>query len=229
MRIHYLQHVAFEGLGSMERELLDSGHVLSRTRLYAGDALPAQSGFDALIVMGGPMGVCDEATLPWLISEKHFIKAAIDAGKRVLGICLGAQLLAEVLGAQVCKNAFREIGWWPVTKRAECSGSALAAIFPDTAEVFHWHGDTFSLPERAQLLYTSSGCRNQGFVWEERVLALQFHLETIPASAEALVSHCSDELDGSRYVQDADAMLAQPERFLGINALMGALLRRWLA
>lgn len=229
MRIHYLQHVAFEALGSMECELLASGHVLTCTRFHAGDALPSQHDFDALIVMGGPMGVYDEATLPWLISEKQFIKATIAAGKRVLGVCLGAQLLAEVLGAQVYRNAFREIGWWPVTKRAECSSSRLASAFPESAEVFHWHGDTFSLPQGAQLLCSSSGCRNQGFVWEERVLALQFHLETTPASAEALVSHCSNELDGSRYVQEAAAMLAMPERFAAINALMGALLSRWLA
>lgn len=229
MRIHYLQHVAFEGLGSMEPELLQAGHSLTRTRLYSADVLPAQSDFDALIVMGGPMGVYDEATLPWLVSEKQFIKATIAAGKRVLGVCLGAQLLAEVLGARVYRNAYREIGWWPVTKRSECSGSGLAAAFPDAAEVFHWHGDTFSLPERAQLLCSSSGCRNQGFVWEERVLALQFHLETTSQSAGDLINHCSDELDGSRYVQDAATMLAQPHRFAGINALMGTLLRRWLA
>ena len=229
MRIHYLQHVQFEGPGSMLATLTAMGHPLSFTPLYAGGKLPAQDEFDALIVLGGPMSVHDEGTLPWLAAEKQFIKTTVSAGKRVLGVCLGAQLLAEVLGGVVCKNAHREIGWWPVTKRNDCAGSALAAAFPDEALVFHWHGDTYSLPPQAQLLSTSSGCRNQGFVWNERVLALQFHLETTPRNARDLIRHCGDEIDGTRYVQDAAAMLADERRFADANRLMGALLARWLA
>ncbi len=229
MRIHYLQHVAFEGLGSMESELLAHGHQLSCTHCFANDAWPAQDGFDALIIMGGPMGVYDEATLPWLVTEKQFIKQTVQAGKKVLGICLGAQLLAEVLGASVFRNSYREIGWWPVTRRTDCAGSALASAFPAEAEVFHWHGDTFNLPEGARLLASSSGCRNQGFVWNERVLALQFHLETTLHDAQTWLAQDSGELDGSRYAQTAAAMLAHPERFAAANELMSALLKRWLA
>ncbi|MES2606423.1 MAG: type 1 glutamine amidotransferase [Pseudomonadota bacterium] len=229
MRIHYLQHVPFEGLGSMERALLSRGHQLSCTRLFAGDTLPALTSFDALIVMGGPMGVYDEATLPWLAAEKQFIHSVVTAGKRVLGICLGAQLLACVLGARVDKNAYREIGWWPVTRRPDCVDSKLAGAFPEELDVFHWHGDTFTLPDGAQLLASSTGCRNQGFVWNERVLALQFHLETTPQTAQDLCHHCHEELDNSRFVQSAHAMLAQPERFTAVNQLMSAMLDRWLA
>lgn len=229
MRIHYLQHVPFEGLGSMESVLLARGHQLSCSRLYAGDVLPALTDFDALIVMGGPMGVYDEATLPWLTAEKQFIQAVVTADKRVLGICLGAQLLACVLGARVDKNAYREIGWWPVTRHPDCAGSTLAHAFPDEVDVFHWHGDTFTLPDGAQLLASSAGCRNQGFVWNERVLALQFHLETTAQSASDLCTHCSEDLDGSRFVQTAGMMLAQPGRFEAINQLMSAMLDRWLA
>lgn len=229
MRVHYLQHVPFEGPGSMLPALTAMGHSLSFTPLYAGGKLPAQNEFDALIVMGGPMSVHDEDTLPWLAAEKRFIKATVSAGKRVLGVCLGAQLLAEVLGGIVCRNAHREIGWWPVTKRTDCASSTLAAAFPDEALVFHWHGETFSLPPGARLLCTSSGCRNQGFVWNERVLALQFHLETTPHNARDLISNCVDEIDGTRYVQDAATMLADAGRFADANALMDVLLARWLA
>ncbi len=229
MRIHYLQHVAVEGLGSMETALRTLGHVLSCTRLFANDPMPAQRDFDALIIMGGPMGVYDEATLPWLVTEKQFIQQTVAAGKRVLGICLGAQLLAEVLGGRVFKNAYREIGWWPVTRRAECAGAALAADFPAEAEVFHWHGDTFTLPQGAQLLASSSACCHQGFVWNQRVLALQFHLETTQLDVQTWLAQDTDELDGSRYVQTAQAMLASPERFVAANQLMRVLLGRWLA
>jgi len=229
MRIHYLQHVPFEGLGSMEAELLALGHQLSCTRFYANETIPSQRDFDALIIMGGPMGVHDEVALPWLITEKQFIKQTVLTGKRVLGICLGSQLLAQVLGAQVFRNAYREIGWWPVTRRPESAGSQLCHDFPDEAEVFHWHGDTFSLPQGARLLASSSGCRNQGFVWNEQVLALQFHLETTLQDAESWLAQDTGELDGSRYVQTAAAMLAEPGRFTATNQLMSVLLARWLA
>ena len=229
MRIHYLQHVAFEDLGAMQATLTAAGHSLSATRLFEDAALPMQEHFDALIVMGGPMSVHDEATLPWLRAEKHFIKETVANGKPVLGICLGAQLLADVLGGTVHKNAHREIGWWPVTKRTACAGSALANVFPDEADVFHWHGDTFSLPAGAELLCTSAGCQNQGFVWNERVVALQFHLETTAEGAQALITHCSNELDGSRFVQDASTIAGSPEQFRRINTLMDSLLAAWLA
>ena len=229
MRIQYLQHVAFEGLGSMEAWLLAHGHQLGCTHLFANAALPSQSSFDALIIMGGPMGVYDEDTLPWLVTEKQFIRDTVRTGKRVLGICLGAQLLAEVLGGRVVKNAYREIGWWPVTRRADCASSALAAAFPAEADVFHWHSDTFTLPEGALLLASSSGCRQQGFVWNEQVLALQFHLETTLQDAQSWLAQDTDELDGSRYVQDAAGMLARPERFVAANQLMSVLLTHWLA
>jgi GMP synthase-like glutamine amidotransferase len=230
MRVHYLQHVPFEGLGTIEGTLRARGARIHSTRLYAGERLPALDEFDALVVLGGPMSVHDEAQLPWLTAEKHFVKAAVQAGKRVLGICLGAQILAEVLGGQVTKNAYREIGWFPITKRIECNTSALANAFPDEVLVFHWHGETFSVPDGAQLLASSTGCRNQGFVWNDRVLALQFHLESTQQGVRDLISHCADELDGTRYVQTAKTILAADRaHYTTINALMDTMLRRWLA
>src|SRR5690606_41979889 len=110
------------------------------------------------------------------------------------------------------------------TKRSECGSSALADAFPDEAQVFHWHGETFTLPEGAHLLASSTGCRNQGFVWGERVMALQFHLEMTPQGAKDLIAHCGDELDGTRFIQHADSMLADRERFTNSNAVMDTLL-----
>lgn len=229
MRIHYLQHVPFEGLGSMELHLRAQGHALSSTQLYLDSILPEPADIDWLIVMGGPMGVYDEALYPWLTIEKRFIREVIAAGKRVLGVCLGAQLLAEALGARVYRNQYREIGWFPVQRMPGNSTSALFAVFPTEVEVFHWHGDTFDLPEHATLLASSEACRNQGFIYRNQVLALQFHLETTAQSAADLIAHCNNELDGSRYVQDAETLLQEPQRFATINRIMADVLDTFAA
>ncbi len=204
MNVHYLQHVPFEGLGQIEHWLTDKGHPFTRTRLYEGERLPAVESFDWLIVMGGPMGVYDSDRFAWLDEEKAFIRKAIEQQKVVLGICLGAQLIADVLGARVSKNNWREIGWHQVTRTTATENSVLRALWPRAIEVFHWHGDTFELPPEAILLASSTACLNQAFVWKERVIGLQFHLETRPEDVEALLENCADELDNSRYVQSAD-------------------------
>ena len=226
LRIHYLQHVPFEGLGSMEPWFLRRGHQISSTHFYKGDVVPSVDDFDWLIVMGGPMGVYDDLEYPWLRQEKSLIRESIDGGKIVLGICLGAQLIADVMGAKVTKNKYREIGWFPVNREIDGSESPLADAFPEVLDVFHWHGDTFEIPEGARLLAISEACRNQGFLHDDRVVGLQFHLETTPESAAALVQNCSGELDGSKYVQSGTEMLSDKSRFDRINRVMAALLNK---
>ncbi|WP_300668404.1 type 1 glutamine amidotransferase [Desulfoluna sp.] len=220
MRVHHLQHVPFEGLGSMEAVLNRKGHRLSATHLYRGEPLPPLSAFDLLIVMGGPMGVFDEGNHPWLAPEKHLIKTAINAGKKVLGICLGAQLLADVLGAKVTRNPHREIGWFPITRAPRLTTTRFHGVFPSHADVFHWHGDTFELPDGAIPLASSAACTNQGFLYDDRILALQFHLETTPDSAALLIENGRHELDDSPFVQAEQEMLERPDRFAAINRIM---------
>jgi len=111
LRIHYLQHVSFEGLGSIAEWVTSNGHELTSTQFFINSYLPEPADIDWLIIMGGPMGVYDEDKYEWLTAEKQFIKKAIDAGKTVIGICLGAQLIAKVLGAKVYPNQKRAIGW----------------------------------------------------------------------------------------------------------------------
>ena len=224
MRIHHFQHVPFEGLGSMEAYFRTKGHELSATHLYRTQTPPPLDKVDWLVVMGGPMGVGDESRLPWMAMEKSYIGKAIDAGKVVLGICLGAQLIADVLGDAVYKNPYREIGWFPVQRSEQAAGTPLGSVLPTGQMVFHWHGDTFDIPDRATLLASSEACRNQGFVIENRVVGLQFHLETTPASARALVDNCGDELDDGPYVQTAMQIMADPAKFDGINNVMANLL-----
>ena len=147
MNIHYLQHVPFEGLGSMEAALIAGGHQLSSTHLYKNQRLPSLKNIDWLIVMGGPMGIHDEAEYPWLLPEKKFIQQAIESGKTVLGVCLGAQLIAAALGAKIYKNSHKEIGWFKINRNPQAETTILATAIPPQAEVFHWHGDTFDLPD----------------------------------------------------------------------------------
>lgn len=220
MRIHSLQHVPFEDIGSMTSDFRTRGYSLSSTHWYRGDAAPTVGDFDALVVMGGPMGIYDEAIYPWLADEKILIKNAIAAGKIVLGICLGAQLIADVLGAKVTRNAYKEIGWLPIVINPAATNHPIAQILARYPDVFHWHGDTFALPPGAVHLASSEGCANQAYVFQNQVYGFQFHLETTPASAQALIEHCGEDIDGSRYTQSAQAILASDEKFVPINRAM---------
>jgi GMP synthase-like glutamine amidotransferase len=227
MHVHYLQHVPFESLGSIEPWLQQRGHSVSATRLYKNEDMPGLHTLDLLIVMGGPMGVHDESDYPWLKREKAYIKKVIDAGKTVIGICLGAQLIADVLGARIYKNIYHEIGWFDINLNPNLTlnPSLLKNIFPSKTEVFHWHGDTFDIPAGAVPIGSSEATANQGFIYDNRVIALQFHLETTPESAKALIENCRDELDGSKYVQSEAEIMADLSRFERINKIMSGLLQ----
>ena len=224
MRVHYLQHVPFEGLASMEPALLASGHTLTASRLYESALLPTTDEFDWLIVMGGPMGANDEAEYSWLTDEKRLLERAIASDKIVLGVCLGAQLVAAVLGAPVYANAHKEIGWFPIERGQAAAESTIVRAFPEAVEAFHWHGDTFDLPAGAVHVARSAACENQAFVYRERVLALQFHLETTRESAKALIENCGHELTDGPYLQSAERILSSNDRFTRINQVMQRLL-----
>ena len=220
MKIHYLQHAAFEGPGCIENWAGVNGHTLTRTRLYQDEELPGITDMDWLIILGGPMSVDDTGRYPWLTREKAFIKAAIENGCPVLGICLGAQLIAACLGARIMKNMHKEIGWFPITRATELAGSGLAGITPEELEVFHWHGDTFELPVDAVRIAGSRACKNQGFVYQDRVVGLQFHLETTAAGIKQLIDNCAGEITEAPYIQNPEQMLSDESKFGKINELM---------
>lgn len=223
MRAHYLQHVHFEGLGSIEQWLIDKGYTISSTHMYQEDTLPEPGDIDFLIIMGGPMSVHDVTEYPWLQHEKSFIKKCLNHGTPTLGICLGAQLIASVSGARVFPNPEKEIGWYPVTSIPKQDTRAFT--FPQEVTVFHWHGETFSTPHNAVQLAESECCRNQAFQLGTNVIGLQFHLETTPTLAQALTQHCGDELVSGTYIQDATSLLSTPEyRYKAIHSLMAKVL-----
>lgn len=150
MNIHYLQHVPFEGPEHVSVWAEHKGYQLTGSLLYENERLPSCSEFDMLVILGGPMGAYDEERFPWLAPEKQLIQEAVRQNKLVLGICLGAQLLAEALGGRVYQNNEKEIGWFPVTLTEESRESSFFKELPETFVPFHWHGDTFELPPGAQ-------------------------------------------------------------------------------
>jgi GMP synthase-like glutamine amidotransferase len=222
MRAHVLQHVPFEGLGSIGPWLQDRGAELRYTRFFADDPLPDLDTVDLLVAMGGPMSVNDEARLPWLKPEKQVVRDAIARDKPVLGVCLGAQLIASAVGSRVYRNASKEIGWYPV----RCVGHREAVFpFPSECTVFHWHGETFDLPAGAVPLATSEACEIQAFQLKRNVIGLQFHPEMTAAGVRAIVEHCRGELLPDRYIQTAEEMLAvPPAHYRAANELMGDVL-----
>jgi GMP synthase-like glutamine amidotransferase len=171
------------------------------------------------------MGVHDEAAHSWLRAEKACLGNAIAAGRALVGICLGAQLIAQVLGARVSRNRAREIGWFPIELTAEAGEAAACAGLPARFEAFHWHGDHFDIPAGALHLARSAACEEQAFLYQGRVLGLQCHLESTPASVAALCQHCAHELSPDPFVQTAAAMTAAPaSAFARIHAVLGQLL-----
>lgn len=227
MNILSFHHVPFEGLGSIDSLIKNGEHSLRTVKLWErplqGEwlALPNPSDFDLLIVMGGPMAVGDVAQHPWLAEEKRFIKEASGGSIKMLGICLGAQLIAEALGGSVSPGVHREIGWHEVCKGPQAEHCALGRVLPQRFVAFHWHGDCFSIPPGAVSLGCSAACATQGFVWQERIVALQFHLEATPDSTAALLQNCRSEVAaGGPYIQNPESIAGTPADFQAANALM---------
>lgn len=233
MHVTVLQHVPFEWIGSMEPWLRERGASITTIRLWEERTLPTPEVSDLIVVMGGPMSVNDEAAHPWLVAEKAFLREVIAAGVPMLGVCLGAQLIASALGAWVGSNPQKEIGWFPIRATQPGSEGAASKIFdgasrfafPASVEVFHWHGETFDLPPGAVRLAESAACENQAFQLGQHVIGMQFHLETTPDTADDLIEHCGDELVPGPYIQTAVAMRATPAAsYAAINTLCGEVL-----
>ncbi|ERP90374.1 hypothetical protein Q670_01975 [Alcanivorax sp. P2S70] len=228
MRIHYLSHVPFEQLGTMADWFRERDASISHSLLYQGDPLPGVDDFDVLIVMGGPMGADDESDHPWMAAEKALIRESIAAGKKVLGVCLGAQLIARVLGAAVTANPDKEVGWFAVRPTRQGVTDSIGKLFASQPQVLHWHGDTFAIPQGAVPLLESDGCANQAFRYGDNVLALQFHLELAQENAEALCEACPDDLSPGQWVEPRDTLLGKTPRFDQARLLLGRVLTTFL-
>ncbi len=204
-KIQILQHVPFESPGFLLM-LPDDEFSISVSHVYKGDTLPDHKSYDLLVILGGPMNVDEHDLYPWLESEKKYIRNVIDAQGKVLGICLGAQLIASALGAKVTKNRCKEIGWFPIRKTASGRSSTLLQNIPDSCPALHWHGDTFDIPQNASHEISSDACRNQLFTYNNRVIGMQFHFEATIKCIDALIDNCRAELVPEMYIQDADTI-----------------------
>jgi len=189
MRVLVFRHVPHEHLGRIEPELARRGIGIDYADLYRTSvAAPEPSRYDGLIAMGGPMSVNDK--LPWLDREAGWIAEAIKAGRPVLGVCLGAQLIAKALGASVYPNPVKEIGWFEISLTAEAAEDRLFAGAGPQETVFQWHGETFDLPREACWLASSTACPHQAFRFGHSTYALQFHLEVTP---EMIADWCTQD------------------------------------
>lgn len=227
MRVHWLQHAEHEELGCIGPWLAQRQFRVRRTRLHDGEPPPHTDEFDWLIVMGGPMNIYEHDRHPWLIREKKLIRDACVIGKKVLGICLGAQLLADVQGGRVSQNPYQEIGWFDVALTEEGARNRFLEGLPQRFPAFHWHGDTFAIPPGSSNLIKSDACVNQAFAPADRQLGLQFHLEVTHADAQRWLALEAPPAD--RYVQPAQEMLREPERFAQMNRRMEHILERFAA
>jgi GMP synthase-like glutamine amidotransferase len=196
----------------MEDWFRSRGHGLSCTKMYESPDLPSPQDFDWLVVMGGPMGVNEQAKYPWLAPEIELIQATMKQSKRILGICLGAQLMAAALGAEVKKNPHKEIGWFHVQSHT-MGNDPLSNLMPPRFRAFHWHGETFDVPKNARPLGSSEATICQGFQKGPRGLALQYHLELRPEDVGILTEACSDDLTPGPYVQDPEDFLEKSYQF----------------
>lgn len=206
IRIHALYHVDFEELSFIKQWADNRGHLITVTRFYENDPLPAQDSFDWLVVMGGPMSIHDESDFQWLADEKAFIQQSINDGKTVIGVCLGAQLIADSLGAKVAPSGIKEVGWLPIQLTEQGLAHPLLADLPrNEFTVFHWHGDGFECPKGATPIATSHTWANQGFIYQTPkhaeldtwVIGWQCHFEVTNKSMVDMVSH------GQTYIQEA--------------------------
>ncbi len=226
MKLLVLQHVTFEGPAAIANWVKTNNHSMQQMCCTQSSKFPSLDEFDCLIIMGGPMSVNDD--LAWIKPEVAFIKQCIDADKYVLGVCLGAQLIAIASGASVSKNAVREIGWFPVFKtRSKTKPQEHWAnnSLPERFTPLHWHGDTFSLTSAATLLYESEACKSQAFTLGKHVLGLQFHLEFDLATATRLAQECAEELgDSGPMIQSEDEILSAGNHFSDNNQLLYKLL-----
>jgi len=226
--LYCLQQVPFEGPGMIDPVLQQMGYSLKCIKLYNGDVPPDSEVIDYLIILGGPMDIEDEDQYPWLADEKKLIKAMIDAGKPVLGICLGAQFIAQVLGKTVYPAEHQEVGWYPIDLTQAAREHDLTSSWGVHPTVFHWHSNTFDLPEGAIHLASTDACVNQAFILNENIIGLQFHLEIGRHQVQRMIDNWGRYNENGPYIQDPEEMLEQSDASERTQKMLQQLMEFWV-
>lgn len=208
MQIHLIQHAPFENPGAIISWAIERGHQINSTHTYNGEKLPDLSEIDFLIIMGGPQSTMELDKYPYLRDEVALIQQAINNKKIVLGICLGAQLITESLGAKTEPSPNKEIGIFPVQLTHEGEQDPIFGFFPKIFDVMHWHNDMPAIPAGAILLAASNGCPRQAIRYGDRVYALQFHMEMTKELVQNMITNCPNDLKPGNYIQDELQLLS---------------------
>lgn len=215
--IYVIKHVDEEGPG-LFGEVLPSMTITLRAGI---DPWPQPSSADGIVLMGGPMGVYEADRHPWIPGELAFLRRCRDAGAALLGVCLGAQMIAEAFGGRVYKGAVKEIGWGPVVHSPAAASDPLFSVFPKELDVFQWHQDTFDLPDDAVVLASNGNYPNQAFRIGDCIYGLQYHIEvTEPILREWFTGDEADAMaDGARLAAVRPLAIALGRRFLDFARL----------
>ena len=226
MRLHLLEHDPIDlSRTNITIWAEKKGHKITKTDVFNMEDLPTLDDFDWLMVMGGSQHVWEEEAKPWLRGEKRFIAEVLDEGKIILGICFGAQLVAEVMGAKVFPNKHEEIGWHEVSLTPKGKESFLFNNVPETFVTFHWHSDHFSLPPGCTRLAISEPTTNQAFICDARpVVGLQFHPEYTRKLVTFFAEEYGHDWKQGPFIVGKEAVLAQIEQIPETYWLMEAIL-----
>lgn len=208
MQVHIIIHAPFEKPGTIETWAMDKGHNISYTHTYRGEQLPAASQVDFLVIMGGPQSPLELEKYPYLRDEIALTAQAIQQKKAVLGICLGAQIIGESLGAKTERSPHKEIGAFPIHLTAEGKNDPILKCLPESFDVMHWHNDMPGAPAGSVILAYSEGCPRQIIRYTERAYGLQCHMEMTTEMIKGMLEHCAADLKLGKYIQDAKKMLS---------------------
>jgi GMP synthase (glutamine-hydrolysing) len=222
MNILFVTHASFEKPGSIELWAKKHNHRTHEVKPYDGEALPTIDGYDMLVVMGGPQSPIEIEKSPYLKEEIELVKQALKKKKRIVGVCLGAQLITEALGATTERSPNKEIGMYPVELLSGAATDPVFSDFPSQFKVMHWHSDMPGIADGIELLAKSEGCPRQIFRFGDRVYGFQCHFELTKELVEGMVKHCGGDLKPGKYVMTPDQLMTLD--YSKINAQMDKVL-----
>lgn len=227
MKVHFLIHLPYKEYTFAENWVLENRHTLSRNHLLEEDFnFPEPETFDLLVVLGGIMSVNDESEYPWLVKEKKYIESVMKRNKKVLGVCFGSQLLADVLGAKVYKHEIPEVGWHEISLLNEAEESLVFKNLPDKFVSFVWHYDTFDIPAGCTRLARSEACKNQAFEYGTQIIGLQFHPEFTLENIKRLLKDYGNLIVESEFSQSPELILSKKGNFKASNNILKIILEK---